>query len=348
MKSLLRYFSIVAFCLILPASVPSQTTTKLGPSGYHVTKRSVLGGEGGWDYLTVDSKARRVYVSHATHVMVVDADTYAVLGDIPNTNGVHGIAIVPDVDKGFTSNGRDNAVTVFDLKTLKPVANVPVGRNPDAIIYDLFSKRVFTFNGASHDATAIDVKTNSVVGTVALGGKPEFAVSDENGNLYVNIEDKNEIVRFDPLTLTVENHWSIAPGEEPSGLAIDRKHHRLFSVCRNKLMVIVNANNGKVVTTLPIGNGTDAAAFDPETGFAFSSNGEGTLTVVHEDSPNKFTIVENVPTQVRARTMALDAKTHQVFLVSAEFGTAPAAAAQQPRPRAPMVPGTFTLIVLSR
>jgi YVTN family beta-propeller protein len=280
--------------------------------------------------------------------MVLDADTNAVVGDIPNTNGVHGIAIVPEVDKGFTSNGRDNAVTIFDLKTLKPIANLPVGRNPDAIIYDPFSKRVFAFNGASHDATAIDVKTNSVVGTIALGGKPEFAVSDEKGNLYVNIEDKNEIVRFDPVKLTVENRWSIAPGEEPSGLAIDRKHRRLFSVCGNKLMAVVNADNGKVITTLPIGDGTDAAAFDPETGFAFSSNGEGTLTVVHEDSPDKFTVVENVPTQVRARTMALDAKTHQVFLVSAEFGKAPAATAQQPRPRAPMVPGTFTLIVLSR
>jgi uncharacterized FlaG/YvyC family protein len=308
----------------------------------------VLGGEGGWDYLIVDSKARRVYISHATHVVVVDADTNAVVGDIPNTNGVHGIAIVTDVNKGFTSNGRDNGVTVFDLKTLKPVANVAVGRNPDAIIYDPFSKRVFAFNGASHDATAIDVNTNSVVGTIALGGKPEFAVSDEKGNLYVNIEDKNEIVRFDPIKLTVENHWSIAPGEEPSGLAIDRKHRRLFSVCGNKLMAIVNADTGKVITTLPIGDGTDAAAFDPETGFAFSSNGEGTLTVIHEDSPDKFTVVENVPTQVRARTMALDAKTHQVFLVSAEFGTAPAPTAQQPRPRAPMVPGTFTLIVLSR
>jgi YVTN family beta-propeller protein len=349
MKSLLRYFSIVASCLIIQPLVLSNVTTKFGgPSGYHVTKRTVLGGEGGWDYLTVDSKARRIYISHATHVVVVDADTNAVVGDILNTNGVHGIAIVPDAGKGFTSNGRDNAVTVFDLKTLKPLANVPVGRNPDAIIYDPFSKRVFAFNGASHDATAIDVKTNSVVGTIPLGGKPEFAVSDEKGSLYVNIEDKNEIPRLDPIKLTVENHWSIAPGEEPSGLAIDRKHRRLFSVCGNKLMAIVNADNGKVIATLPIGDGTDAAAFDPETGFAFSSNGEGTLTVVHEDSPDKFTVVENVPTQVRARTMALDTRTHQVLLVSAEFGTAPAATAQQQRPRAPMVPGTFTLIVLSR
>lgn len=351
----MKYVFIVGLCLIFQGAVLSDAKRiSDGPSGYHLTKRTVLGGEGGWDYLTVDSKARRVYISHGTHVMVVDADTSAVVGDIPNTNGVHGIAVVTDVtdvtdvNKGFTSNGRDNAVTVFDLKTLKVLANVPVGRNPDAIIYDPFSKRVFAFNGASHDTTAIDVKTNAVVGTITLGGKPEFAVTDEKGKVYVNIEDKNEIVQLDPVKLKVENHWSITPGEEPSGLAIDRKHRRLFSVCENKLMAVLNADTGKVITTLPIGAGTDAAAFDPETGFAFSSNGEGTLTVVHEDSPDKFTVVENVPTQARARTVALDVKTHQVFLVTAEFGPAPAATAQTPRPRAPMVPGTFTLLVLSR
>jgi len=346
MKSLLF---IVGLTLLVQGAVSSDAKlVSAGPSGYHLTRKTVLGGQGGWDYLIVDSKARRVYVSHATHVMVIDADTNAVVGDIPNTNGVHGIAIVSDLDKGFTSNGRDNAVTVFDLKTLKVLANVPVGKNPDAIIYDPASKRVFAFNGTSHDTTAIDAKTNAVVGTIVLGGKPEFAVADEKGHVYVNIEDKNEIIQFDPVKLAVENHWSIAPGDEPSGLAMDRQHRRLFSVCGNKLMTVVNADNGKLITTLPIGDGSDAAAFDPETGLAFSSNGEGTLTVVHEDSPNKFTVVENVPTQPRARTMALDTKSHQVFLVSAEFGAVPAATAQQPRPRAPMVPGTFTLLVLSR
>jgi YVTN family beta-propeller protein len=319
-----------------------------GPSGYHVVKKSVLGGEGGWDYLTVDSRARRVYISRGTHVMVVDADSGALVGDIPKTNGVHGIAIVSDRDKGFTSNGRDNSVTIFDLKTLQALGSVPVGKNPDAIIYEPASKRIFTFNGASHDTTAIDAKTGTVVGTIALGGKPEFAVSDEKGHVFVNIEDKNEIIQFDPNKLAIENHWSIAPGEEASGLAIDRKHRRLFAVCSNKLMVVLNADTGKVVTTLPIGAGTDAAGFDPETGLAFSSNGDGTLTVVHEDAPDKFSVVENVPTQVRARTMTLDPKTHQVYTVTAEFGPAPPATAQQPRPRPPMVPGTFTLIMLGR
>lgn len=344
MKTLARRIAIVCCCLL----VPSVALIYAGPSGYRVIKKTVLGGEGGWDYLTVDSKTRRVYISRGTHVMVVDADTAAIVGDIPNTNGVHGIAIAAELDKGFTSNGRDNAVTVFDTNTLKALATIPVGKNPDAIIYDPYSKRVFTFNGASHDTTAVDAKTNAVAGTIALGGKPEFAVADEKGHIYVNVEDKNEIVQFDSIKLTVENHWTIAPGEEPSGLAIDRKHRRLFAVCGNKLMVVVNADNGKVITTLPIGAGTDAAAFDPETGLAFSSNGEGTLTVVHEDSPERFSVAETVPTQARARTMALDSKTHQLFLVTAEFGSAPAATTQQPRPRPPVVPGTFTLLLLSR
>jgi DNA-binding beta-propeller fold protein YncE len=343
---MLSYLSRVFFasCVLVLASGLGSA----GPSGYHVAKKIVLGGEGGWDYLTVDSKARRVYISRSTHVMVVDADTGAVLGDIPNTNGVHGIAIAPDFDKGFISDGRDATVTIFDLGTLKVLGTAPTGKNPDAIIYDPAAKRVFAFNGTSRDATAIDAKTGTVVGTIPLGGKPEFAVADEKGHIFVNIEDKSEIVKLDSNTLAVENRWKIAPGEEPSGLAIDRKHRRLFSVCANRLMVVVNADDGKIVTSLPIGAGTDAAGFDSETGFAFSSNGDGTLTVAHEDSPDKYSVVESITTLRRARTMALDPRTHQIYTVSAEFGTAPAPTAEQPRPRPPMVPGTFTLLVLSR
>jgi DNA-binding beta-propeller fold protein YncE len=337
-----RLFS-ASFVLILASALLNA-----GPSGYHITKKFILGGVGTWDYLTVDSKARRIYISRSTHVMVVDADTGAVLGDIPNTNGVHGIAIAPDFDKGFISDGRDGTVTIFDLKTLKVLGTAPTGKNPDAIIYDPVYKRVFAFNGTSKDATAIDARMGTVVGTIPLGGKPEFAVADEKGHVFVNIEDESEIIQFDSNKLVVENHWSIAPGEEPSGLAMDRKHRRLFSVCSNKLMMVVNADNGKVITTLPIGAGTDAAGFDPETGYAFSSNGDGTLTVAHEDSPEKFSIIENIPTLRRARTMALDTKTHQVYTVSAEFGQTPAPTTEQPRPRPPMVPGTFTLLVLTR
>jgi DNA-binding beta-propeller fold protein YncE len=337
--------SVLFFCvLVLLASLALAA----GSSGYHVAKKTVLGGDGGWDYLTVDAKARRIYISRGTHVMVVDADTSAVVGDIPGTNGVHGIAIASEMDKGFISDGRDNNVTIFDTKTLKVLGTAPAGRNPDAIIYDPASKRVFAFNGSSKDATAIDAKTGTVAGTIPLGGKPEFAAADEKGHVFVNIEDTSEIVQFDSNKLTVENRWKIAPGEGPSGLAMDRKHRRLFSVCSNKLMVVVNADTGKVVTTLPIGAGTDAAGFDSETGFAFSSNGEGTLTIVHEDSADKFSVVDTVPTQARARTMAVDNKTHQVFTVTAEFGPPPAATTQQPRPRAPMIPGTFTLLTLSR
>ena len=320
----------------------------MGQSGYHLAKKVTLGGEGGWDYLFVDSKARRVYISRSTHVMVVDADSAALVGDIPNTNGVHGIAIVDDLDKGFISDGRDNNVTIFDTRDLKVVGTVPVGKNPDAIIYDPASKRVFAFNGSSKDATAIDAKAGTVAGTIPLGGKPEFAVSDEKGHVFVNIEDTSEIVKLDSNKLIVESRWKIAPGEEPSGLAMDRKHRRLFSVCSNKMMAIVNADTGQVITTVPTGAGTDASGFDSETGYAFASNGEGTLTVVHEDSPDKFTLLENVPTQARARTMSLDARTHRVYLVTAEFGPAPAASAQQPRPRPPMIAGSFMLLIMSR
>ncbi len=343
----MKYLSLLFLVCVVAAATVAAADFVSNASGYHLAKKTLLGGEGAWDYLYCDSGARRIYLSRSTHVMIVDADSYAVVGDIPNTPGVHGIAIVSDLSKGFISNGRDNTVTIFDLKTLKETDRVTVGKNPDAIMYDPASKQVFTFNGSSQDTTAIDAATGKVVGTVALGGKPEFAVSDEKGHVYVNIEDKSEVIQLDANKLAVDARWSLAPGELPSGLALDRKHHRLFSVCHNKLMVVLNSDNGKVVTTLPIGEGTDAAAFDPDTGFAFSSNGEGTLTVVHEDSPDRFTVVENVPTQRFARTMTLDLKTHRVFLVTAEIGVTPVTT-EQPRPRRSIVPGTFTLLVLER
>lgn len=346
MKLLNRCSLFVCLLLISQvAAIPAQT--KLS-SAYHVIKQIKLGGEGGWDYLTIDAQARRLYISHSTHVMVVDADTGAVVGDIPNTSGVHGIAIVPQLNKGFTSNGRDSSVTVFDLKSLKTLKQIPVGQNPDAIIYDAASKRVFTFNGASHDATAIDPQKETVNGTIALDGRPEFAVSDEKGHIYVNLEDKSAIAAIDSRKLTVEARWPIAPGEEPSGLAIDRKHHRLFSVCSNKLMLVINADNGHIVAQVPIGDGPDAAGFDPETELAFSSNGDGTLTIVHEDSAEKFSVLENVVTQRGARTMALDPKRHRIYLVTAEFGPPPAPTKERPHPRPSIVPGSFTLLVVGR
>jgi YVTN family beta-propeller protein len=347
MNSLNRRTVLAGLLLVLFQSIPLFAQTK-APASFHIVERYKLGGEGGWDYLTIDAKARRLYVSHATHVLVVDADTGAVVGDIADTPGVHGIAIAEEAGKGYVSNGRASTVTVFDLKTLKTLKQIPVGKNPDAIIYDDASRRVFTMNGGSSDTTAIDVKTDTVAGTLALGGRPEFAVTDEKGHVFVNLEDKSAIVEFDSRSLKAEANWPIAPAEEPSGLAFDRKHRRLFSVGSNKLMAVVNADTGKVLTTVPIGGGVDAAAFDPETGLVFSSNGDGTLTVVHEDSPDKYSVVENVTTQRGARTLAFDSKTHRVYLVTAEFGPPPAPTPERPRPRPSIVTGTFTLLVVGR
>jgi YVTN family beta-propeller protein len=315
---------------------------------YHLLKKVVLGGEGGWDYLICDSAARRVYISRGTHVMVVDADTYSVVGDIPGTEGVHGIALAPELRRGFTSNGRANTVTIFDLKTLKVLGTAPTGNGPDAIVYDPASKRVFTFNGHSGDATAIDAATGNVAGTIPLGGKPEFAAADGQGHIYNNLEDKSELLQIDSQKLTVTARWPLASGEEPTGLAMDREHRRLFVGCHNQMMAVVDADSGKVLATPAIGQGVDATAFDPVTQLAFSSNGEGTLTVVHEDSPEKFTPVASVSTQRGARTMALDLNTHNIFLVTAEFGPAPAPTPEHPHSRPPAIPGSFTLLVFGQ
>ena len=318
------------------------------PAHYQLKQKYVLGGEGFWDYLTYDPAGKRVFISRGTHVMVVDPAKGSVIGDIPDTPGVHGIALAPELGKGFTSNGRENTVTVFDLKTLKQTAKIKLdgAENPDAIVYDPASKRVFTFNGRSHNSSVIDAKSNAVVATIPLDGKPEFGVSDGKGTVFANIEDKSELTSIDSKNAKVQKTWSLAPCEEPSGLAIDQKHRRLFSGCHNKMMAVVNADTGKVIATPAIGEGVDANAFDPGTELAFSSNGDGTLTVVHEDSPDKFTVVENAPTQRFARTMTLDTANHEVYLVTAEIEEAPPAKEGE-RPRRSMKPGSFTLLVMS-
>ena len=312
-------------------------------SGYYVAKTIAVGGDEGWDYVAVDSDARRLYVSHGSRVVVLDADGGSVTGEIPDTQGVHGIAVASDLGRGFTSNGRANNVTIFDLKTLKTIGNVQAGTNPDAIVYDAGTKRIFTMNGRSQDATAIDAASGTVVGTFALGGKPEFAVADGKGSIFVNIEDKSELVEFDPQKLTVLHRWPLAPCQEPSGLAMDQKSRRLFAGCDNRMMAVVNADTGKVIATPAIGEGVDANGFDPDTNFAFASNGEGTLTVVHEDSPDKFTVVDTVPTKRSARTMALDLKTHNIFLPAGDFD--PPAQGQR---RGKMKPGSFVLLIVTR
>jgi DNA-binding beta-propeller fold protein YncE len=332
--------ALVLFSLItIIAPQPAQSAA----GDYRVIQTIAVGGDEGWDYVAVDSAARHVFVTHGTHVVVLDADSGKVVGDIPDTQGVHGIAIAPDAGRGFTSNGRANTVTVFDLKTFKAQGTVKTGTNPDAIVYDPATNRVFTMNGRSQDTTAINVGDSTVAGTLALGGKPEFAVADGKGSIWVNIEDKSELVRFDSKTLKVLNRWPMAPCQEPSGLAADWKSRRLFAGCDNKLMAVINADDGKVVATVPIGDGVDANAFDPETNLAFASTGDGNLTVAREDGPDKYTVVATVPTKKSARTMGLDLKTHRIFLPAADFD--PPAPGER---RGKMKPGSFVVLVVSR
>jgi len=340
-------FAVTVLLALMPGVTRAKSPTS-GP-GYHLVKKLAIGGEGGWDYLTVDGAARRLYVSRSTRVQVFDADSGAPVGEIPHTAGVHGVAIVRELDRGFTSNGRASTVTVFELKSLKTLSEIKTtGENPDAILYDAASRRVFTFNGRGGNATAIDAATGAVAGTVSLDGKPEFAVSDGKGRVFVNIEDKSVIDVIDPQKLSVEKRWPLAPCEEPSGLAFDEKNGRLFVGCSNKMMAVVDAGSGRMVTTVPIGEGVDANAFDLSAGLAFASCGDGTLTVAHEDSPDKFTVVQKVETQRSARTMALDPKTHNVFLAAAQFGPPPSPTPDQPRPRPVMVPGSFVLLVFGK
>jgi len=314
-----------------------------GSSGYHVIKTVPVPGEDGWDYVAVDSDARRVYISHGTHVVVMNADTHAIEGDIPDTPGVHGIAIAAGLGRGFISSGRANTATIFDLKTLKTLGTVKTDGNPDAIAYDPVSKRVFTFNGRGKNTTAINAADGSVVGTLDLGGKPEFAVADGKGSLFVNNEDTSELIEIDTQKITETHRWPLAPCKSPSGLAMDLNSRRLFSVCDEKVMSVVNADTGKVVATPTICQGPDAAAFDPSTNYAFASCGDGNLTVIHEDSPDKFSVVENVPTKRSARTMGLDLKTHNLFLPAADFD--PPAPGER---RGKMKPGSFVILVVGK
>jgi YVTN family beta-propeller protein len=339
-----RYRFAAGFILLSAFLLPNSGSA--AGSGYHLAATYKLPGEGGWDYLTLDPPTRRLFLSRSTHVIVINADTGQAVGEIPDTPGVHGIALAPSLGRGFVSNGGENTVSVFDLRDLKVAQKIKVGGGPDAILYDSSTGRVFTFNGRSHDTTAIDAAQGAVLGTLSLGGKPEFAVSDGKGEVFVNLEDTSELLALDPKKLEIKARWPLAPCEGPTGLALDASHHRLFVGCSNKLMAVVDALSGKVVTALPIGGGVDATAFDPETELAFASCGAGVLTVVREESPVKFSVVENVSTQRGARTMALDSSKHIVFLVTADFG--PPAPSDQPHRYPTILPGTFRVLVLER
>jgi len=306
--------------IILLSSLTLLAASAQTPGSYHVTKKIPIPGQGGWDYLAVDEAARRLYVSHGSEVEVVDIDSGTIVGKIENTPGVHGIAIAPELGRGFVSNGQASTITIFDLKTLKRISDVPTGQKPDAIIYDPATSRVFAFNGGGNSATAIHAADGSVAGTVDLGGGPEYAVSDAAGYVYDNLEDESLVLKINAKSLKVEERWPTAPCSSPSSMAIDRPNRRLFLGCRSKVMAVMNADTGKVIATLPIGDHVDATAFDPASRLIFNSNGEGTITVIRQDGPDKYSIAETVKTLPRAKTMALDPKTHQLFLSTAEGG----------------------------
>ena len=322
--------------MFLLAALSLVATAQAGP-GYKVIKTWKLGGEGGWDYLNVDSDGHRLFIARSTRVMVVDTESGKLLGEVPDTPGVHGTALVPELGRGFISAGGEDTVVIFDFKTLKVLNKVKVGTRPDAIIYDPFTKRVFTFNARSHDTTALDASKGEVAGTLALGGKPEYAVSDGKGTMWVNIEDTSELVQFDPQKLAVKARWKLTGCEEPSGLAFDAKNRRLFAGCGNKVMTVVDADSGKVLATPAIGNGCDGTVFDPERGNAFATAHDGTLTVVHEDTPDKFSVAQTVTTQPSARTVTLDPKTHLVYTVAAKV-----------LPERKVEPDSFVVIVVGQ
>jgi len=287
-------------------------------NGYTITKKIPIPGQGSWDYLTVDESARRLYVTHGTQVEVLDVDSGAVVGKIDKLHGIHGVALAPELGRGFVTNGQTSSVTVFDLKTLKAIQEIPTGKKPDAIIYDPATSRVFAFNGDANSATAIEAATGKVAGTVDLGGGPEFAAADGNGFVFNNLEDESLLVKIDARKLVVEQRWPTAPCQSPSSMAIDRVNRRLFVGCRSKVMAVMNADNGKVITTLPIGDHVDATAYDPSTHLIFNSNGEGTITVIRQDDPDTYTVIDTIKTLPHAKTMALDPKTHQIFLSTAQ------------------------------
>jgi len=329
---------IIIICIVL---LIAKGNLFAQSSGYHLADSFHIKSNGWWDYIAVNKN--KLYVSHGTQVNILDKTNGDSLGIIPNTEGVHGIAFVNALNKGYTSNGGADNVTVFDLNNDKIITQIPTGKDPDAIFYDDYSKKIITCNGRANSLSVIDPSTDKVVGTIALSGKPETAVSDGAGKVFVNIEDKSAISEVDIINLKVEKTWPIAPGESPSGLSIDRKTHRLFAGCDNKMLIVLNADNGKVVATPAIGNGCDGTAFDPGLNYVYSSNGDGTLTIIREISKDKFDVVENVRTKRGARTLAVDPLTHTVYLPTADFG---AAVTGQRRP--PMTPGSFQVLVVKR
>ena len=333
---------------ITAAAMLAATTAATAEATWKELARHTLGGSGGWDLLAVDAASRQVFFTRGEHLMIADVDSGKIIGDLPGLKRAHGVALAPALHRGFVSSGGDDKVIAFDLATLKPVAEIPTGKNPDAMVFDTSSRHIFAFNGKSNDVTVIDAATNAVTTTIALPGRPELAVANGHGKIFVNLEDKNQVSEIDTKANNVQATWSLGTCEEPSGLAIDTQHARLFSVCSNKQMAVLDANDGKIVASVAIGDGPDGAAFDPATGNAYSSNSDGTLTVVHEDDANRFRVVAVVVTPPRSRTITLDEKTHRVVLPIAEFGPTPAPSAENKNPRPPMKPDSFGFILVGK
>lgn len=345
MKPIMKSFCLLAISagFFIPAHVFGQEKT-----GFHVLSDFPIHSTGGWDYITVDGAANRVYASHGNQVNVLNAATGDSLGYIPNTLGVHGIALAKELNKGYISAGRANAIVVFDLNTFQTLKTIPAGTNPDAICYDDFGKKIYAFNGRSQNATVVDAATNAVAATIPLGGKPETGVSDGKGKVFVNIEDTGEEVEIDATTFKILNRWKLTGGEEPSGLAIDRETERLFIGCGgNQKMIVLDGNNGNILGAFPIGR-CDGTGFDPGLKLAYSSNGEGTVTVVREIDADHFELVENITTEPGARTMGVDVVTHKLYLPTAQMKPAPAPTTDNPRPRPQQVPGTFHVVVVGK
>jgi DNA-binding beta-propeller fold protein YncE len=342
-----RSLTALALGAALSGALTLAAPARAADPHYHLAHEVPLPGDEGWDYLAFEQGGHRLFVSHGTRVLVVDTDALKVVGEVADTPGVHGIALAPELNKGYVSAGRANTIVVFDLKTLARLKEIKTtGENPDAILYDAPSHRVLSFNGHGRNVTVVDADTDTVVGTITVDAKPEFAVSDGKGRVYVNLEDKNSLAMLDPKAVKLGTVWPIAGCEEPSGLAIDARRGWLFPACGNKIMAVVDDTSGKGLGTAPIGDGVDAAAFDPGTGLAFASCGEGVLTVIRPDHNGRPEVVQSVPTQRGARTMALDLATHRVFSVTANFGPPPAATAEHPHPRGAQLPGTFRLLVI--
>ena len=338
----------VAASLALTSGVAlAQTAPAAAP--YHLLHTIAVGGEGGWDYLNVDPAGERLYLSHGTQVEVVDLKTRKVIGTIPNTPGVHGIDVVPSANRGYITCGRNNTCVVFDLKTLQPIgAPIPTGPKPDALLYDAFSQRVFLFSNKGGNSTVLNAATGAVEGTAELAGDIEAPATDGKGHIFANVEDKSEVIEFDAKTLAVRQRHKLAPGEEPTGLGYDPKANRLFSACHNEKLVVTDSKTGKQIAVLPIGTGVDGAVFDPSTNNVVTSNGSGTFTVIHQDSPTKYTVVANMPTARGARTIAIDPKSHHIFTCTADYGPTPPATTENPRPRPSIVPGTFRVLEYGR